>query len=153
MPITTPEYVVYAYNEDKRELIIISEESDDNLFYVIGGQFGKKLYEILKEKKELDEVLENDFKNQDELKRIFLRFILTLIEKDILSPLSSEYFSCLNAFSEKECHQFGTDNFIGNITVTRIDVEELLAQAFSCPPGHVYVSDPFFPACVPMGSG
>ena len=71
MSITAPEDVTYAYNGDKQELIIISEESDDNLFYVIGDQFGKKLYKILKEKRELDEVLKNDFKNQDELKRVF----------------------------------------------------------------------------------
>ena len=138
MLVTVHPGIVYAYNEGEQKLIIISEDTDDNTFYSICGWFGKKLYEILEEKRELDEVLENDFKNRDELKIIFLRFILTLIEKNVLSPLPDQHFSHRNTFSENECHRFGTSDFIGNIITTEIDTGKLFAQANPSGPSGVF---------------
>ena len=102
MIIKTTENAVYAYNNENKILVFISINDDSDDFFTVGGQFGKKLHELLLQKRELKEVLANDFTHQDELQEIFQRFILTLIEKIFCVPqLPVALFFIINHFPKK----------------------------------------------------
>ena len=132
--LQTKENIVYVYNKEGEELIFLPLDNENNSIYKIKGWFGKKLYEILESKKELQEVWgEAIFSSRPQLKEIFQRLVLTLVQENILEPITSN-LSPLKPFSPKERHSFGMGDLTGSLLIEEFLSEEaLLAYSHTTP--------------------
>ena len=139
--LQTKENIVYIYNKKDEELIFLFLDNENNSIYKIKGWFGKKLYEILESKKELQEVWgEAIFSSRPQLKEIFQRLLLTLVQENIFEPITSD-LSPLKPFSPKERHSFGMGDLTGSLLIEEFLSEEaLLAYSHS-----TYAS--YLPSC------
>ena len=124
--ISLKDEVAFAYNQEKKKLVIIFQD-DNNIIYSIGGWFGIKLYEFLKEDGDLKAFLiQDDFKDSHDLQMTFQRLIRTLTDKGITKD---DYVLSVKPFSEEECLDFGKGEFTGSLSIKEISINELIASA------------------------
>ena len=133
------EDIPYVYNKKENVLIFLSFDHERGALYKIKGWFGKKLYELLKNKRENHQMWDDViFTSQPELKEAFQRLILTLIQENILESASKEFFS-LQPLSSKERKHFGLGDLTGTLIVEKLPAnQELQAYAGTCHEGNYY---------------
>lgn len=117
----------FMYDEESKKLCICFSD-ENNSIYAIGGWFGEKIYEFLKSSDSVKLFLSNPpFKDNDRLKDVFNRLLMTLARENILSPYATRFFTPATPFSKEEYSSFGMGNFTGNFTF--VSGESLLAYA------------------------
>ena len=121
--------VLYNYNKKKKELFFIFY-TKNSFIYTVKGWFGKNLYKLLKSGENLEKFLKvADFKADSKLVEVFKRLIMTLIQENILEPISDKELSCLRPLSTKEREGFVVGGLKGTFVRENLDVQELLAHA------------------------
>lgn len=135
--IKTKKNITYVYNKKEEVLVFLAFNDQNDSLYKVKGWFGKKLDELLKGQRDFKQVLEEMiFSNQPKLRKTFQRFILTLVEENILEPVDVEGPSQLQSLSPVEWKSFGTRGLTGSIEAEELPNEEILAYA------HGYQSAP-----------
>ena len=114
--------VAFHYDKKESEIHFVHlDDTDDDFIYSIKGWFGEKLLGFLNSNRNFKKFLQN-FLPEEELREIFKRLLLTLIEQKILAPLKEEEHSTLSTrpFTEEEYANFGTKNFSGSLLITEL---------------------------------
>ena len=144
MIIELEEGVIFHYNKKEKAIHFVHlDDTDDDFLYSIKGWFGEKLLGFLNSNRDLKEFLPN-FVSEEQLREIFKRLLITLIEQKILAPLKEEEHSTLSSrpFTEEEYANFGTKNFSGSLLITELKEIEAFADEYG---QHRDDSDPYSP--------